>query len=528
MGSLFGGSAPSIPQPTDIFKVNKKTGQNLAGRQIQGVTGYYGQALPAFLGMQEQYTPQFMEQAFGFGGQALTGLQALQQTAGAGAAQSMADLRAQELGAMTGQAGMTRGLMEALSPEQAAAVSQAAQQAQQAQGLESDFMGRAGGMMGQYGSQVGQYGTTLGDISGYAGPTISEAQAQELAVGTLGGISPYVGETISGANADVARATQMAQEAFERRGALSPEEQRAAQQQAREAGQAAGRLGGNAAIAAEIQNREAAKAARRGEASQLGQQAFQQQLGAAGQRLAAEQALYGQRGANVERDIALQQARFGQGIGALQQRLATQQARYGQLGSEQERELARRQNLFSQGIAGGAQRAQERQLGFGQLMDIEQRRAAAREEAAQAGARSYEMSGGFYTRPGLGILGSTPASYGAGTSLAGTALGLGQTLGPELDYNLPLNLARERASALDARNKAQYEADMQARQARAGMIGNLVGLAAIPFTGGLSAGLGLTGLAGGAAGASGLSGLGLSAGMGLSNLFGGIPRATPV
>ena len=439
MGSLFSGSAPSMPQPTDIFKVNKKTGKNLAGRQIEGVTGYYGQALPAFLGMQGQYTPQFMEQAFGFGGQALTGLQALQQTAGAGAAQSMADLRAQELGAMTGQAGMTRGLMEALSPEQAAAVSQAAQTAQQAQGLESDFMGRAGGMMGQYGSQVGQYDPT-----------------------------------ISGANADVSRATQMAEESFARRGTLSPEEQRMAQQQAREAGAASGRLGGNAAIAAEIQNREAAKAARRGEAAAFGQQAFTQQLGAAGQQLAAEQA------------------------------------------------------LFNQGIAGGAQRAQERQLGFGQLMDIEQRRALAREEAAQAGARSYEMAGGFYTQPGLGMLGSTPASYTAGTSLAGSALGLGQSLGPELDYNLPLNLARERAGALDARNKAQYEADMQAKQARAGMIGNLVGLAAIPFTGGLSAGLGLTGMAGGAAGATGLSGLGLSAGMGLKNMFGGIPRATPV
>jgi hypothetical protein len=588
MGSLFGGDAPSVPKPVDIFAKGKKGGPSVVQKQLTGTTGYYGQALPAFLGLQGQYTPQFMEQAFGFGGQALTGLQALQQTAGAGAAQSMANLRAQELGLMTGQAGTTRGLMEALSPEQAAAVAQANRTAMQAQGLESDLMGRAGGMMGQYGSQVGQYGTTLGDISGYAGPTISsaqaqertggtlgginpyagptisEAQAQELAGGTLGGISPYVGETISGANADVARATQMAQEAFERRGALSPEEQRAAQQQAREAGQAAGRLGGNAAIAAEIQNREAAKAARRGEAAQLGQQAFQQQLGAAGQRLASEQALYGQRGANVERDIALQQARFGQGLGALQQRLATQQARYGQLGaetersialqqarfgqdiagreqqlaaqqaryaqlgSEQERELARRQNLFQQGITGGAQRAQERQLGFAQLMDIENQRGRLREEAAQAGQRSYGMAGGFYTQPGLGLLSATPASYGAGTSLAGTALGLGQTLGPELDYNLPLNLARERAGALDQANLAQYQADMQARQSRAGMIGNLVGLAAIPFTGGLSAGLGLTGLAGGAAGATGLSGLGLSAGMGLSNMFGGIPRATPV
>lgn len=385
MGSFFSGDAPSIPAPTDIFKVNKKTGKNLAGRQLEGVTGYYGQALPAFLGMQGQYTPQFMEQAFGFGGQALTGLQALQQTAGAGAAQSMADLRAQELGLMTGQAGGVRGLMESLSPEQAAAVSQAARTASQAQGLESDFMGRAGGMMGQYGSQVGQYDPT-----------------------------------ISGANADVTRATQMAQEAFARRGSLSPEEQRSAQQQAREAFSASGRLGGNAAIAAEIQNREAARSARRSEAATLGQQAFGQQLGAAGQQLAAEQA------------------------------------------------------LFSQGIAGGAQRAQERQLGFGQLMDIEQRRAAAREEAAQAGQRSYEMAGGFYTTPGFNFLNQTPTSYTAGTNLANIGLNLGETMSPQLDYNLGLNLAREKAGALDARALAQYEADAKAKAARNEMIGSII------------------------------------------------------
>ena len=69
---------------------------------------------------------------------------------------------------------------------------------------------------------------------------------------------------------------------------------------------------------------------------------------------------------------------------------------------------------------------------------------------------------------------------------------------------------------------------MQARSSGLGTLGSLLSVAAIPFTGGLSAGLGLTGLAGGAAGATGLSGLGLSAGIGLSNLFGGVPRATPV
>jgi len=468
---------PKMPNLTDIWKVDKKTGLNLTDKQLAGVTGYYGKLLPAFTDLASKYAPEFIKQGFDFGNLAMGGFEGMQTEAGGRAADTLANLRAKELGLMTGQAGGVRGLMESLSPEQAAAVAQANQTAAQAQGLESDFMGRAGGMMGQYGSQVGQYGTTLGDISGYAGTTISDAQAQELAAGTLGGINPYVGETISGANADVSRATQMAEEAFQRRGTLSPEEQRMAQQQAREAGAASGRLGGNAAIAAEIQNREAAKAARRGEAAQLGQQAFGQQLGAAGQRLASEQALYGQRGANVERDVALQQARFGQGLGALQQRLATQQVRYGQLGSEQERELARRQNLFSQDIAGGAQRAQERQLGFNQRMDIENQRSKLRDEAAQAGVRSYEMAGGFYTKPGLNLFNTTPTSYTAGTNLANIGLNLGKTMSPELDYNLPLNLALGKSGAMDQRNLEQFKLEMEQKAAQDKMISDLIGTA---------------------------------------------------
>lgn len=333
LSGLLGGDAPSVPMPTDIFKVGRTGKPSVVQKQLAGVQGYYGEALPAFLEMQGQYTPQFMQQAFGFGGGALTGLAGLQRQAGIEAAQQMADLRAQEFGAMTGQAPMFRSFAEGLSPEQAAMV-------------------RA-----------------------------STAEAE--------------------------RATAAAQR-------VTPEEQRMYQQTAREAAQASGRLGGNAAIAAEVMGRENVMAQKRAEA-----------------------------------DAARQRA-FGQ-------------------------------------------------------------------------------AGEFYTAPGLSMLGSTPASYAAGTTLAGTGLGLGRELGPQLDYNLPLNLARERASALDARNLAQYQADMQARQSGFGALGSLIGLAAMPFTGGLSAGLGLTGLAGGAAGASGLSGLGLSAGMGLKNLFGGsAPRATPV
>jgi hypothetical protein len=425
--------------PTDIWKKTGKNKTTLPQKQLAGVTGYYGQALPAFLGMNAQYTPQFMQQGFEFGGQGVTGFEALQRQAAGGAAQTIADLRAQELGTMGGQAGLTRGLMEALSPEQAAQVANMQNLASQAAGAEGAYAGRMGEALGTY------------------------------------GIRPQTFDpTIQAAEQDAAMATQMAQEAYARRGTLSAQEQRSSQQTAREAAQSAGRLGGNAAIAAEIQNREAALAGRRAQASQAGQQAFEQRQNLANLRFQEQQGLFGQR-------------------------------------------------------VGGAQATAEmQQAGLGQLQDIERMRAGLRGTAGEEAMRAYGAAGGFYTSPGLEMLRATPQSYTAGTSLAGMGLELGQSMGPQLDYNLPLTLARERAGALDQRNLAQYQADQQARAERGKMIGSLVGLAAMPFTGGLSAGLGLTGLAGGAAGATGMSGLGLSAGMGLANMFGGIPRATPV
>jgi hypothetical protein len=439
MGSLFGGGGGDVPMPTDIWKKTGKNKTTLPEKQLAGVTGYYRKALPAFLGTNAQYTPQFMQQGFEFGGQGVTGFEALQRQAAGGAAQTIADLRAQELGTMGGQAGLTRGLMEALSPEQAAQVANMQDLATQAAGAEAGYTSRMGEALGMYGIRPQEFT-----------PTIQAAEQ------------------------DAAMANQMAQEAYARRGTLSAQEQRMAQQSAREAAQSAGRLGGNAAIAAEIQNRESALAGRRAQAAQVGQQAFEQRQNLANLRLQEQQ------------------------------------------------------GLFNQRLAGAQATAEMQQAGLGQLQDIERMRAGLRGTAGEEAMRAYGAAGGFYTSPGLEMLRSTPQSYTAGTSLAGMGLELGQSMGPQLDYNLPLTLARERAGALDERNLAQYQADQQARAERGKMIGSLVGLAAMPFTGGLSAGLGLTGLAGGAAGATGMSGLGLSAGMGLANMFGGIPRATPV
>jgi hypothetical protein len=154
--------------------------------------------------------------------------------------------------------------------------------------------------------------------------------------------------------------------------------------------------------------------------------------------------------------------------------------------------------------------------------------AAKRAEAERARSTAYSAAGQFYTAPGLAALGTTPESYRLGQSALSAALTGGPATTGQFDYNMPIGLGQQRAGALDAYNQAKYQADMAKYQSGLGMAGKVIGLAAAPFTGGLSAGLGLTGLAGGAAGATGFSGLGLSAGMGLSSLFGGIPKATPV
>jgi hypothetical protein len=218
-----------------------------------------------------------------------------------------------------GLAGLSRRTMRKLSPEQAAAVKRGQSDVFALQRDIGNFNKKSANAMTKYGSVVGEYN-----------PTISQAQANQL----------Y----------DTSMAQTMAQEAFNRRGTLSEEEQRAAEQQAREAAAASGRIGGNAAIAAEIQNREAAKAARRAEATSAGGMAFEQ------------------------------------GLAALRQRFETQQG------------------LFNQNISRGAQQAQDRQLGFNQFMTAEQQRSALRDQSMKANVASAGLAQDFYTTPGLNML----------------------------------------------------------------------------------------------------------------------------
>lgn len=317
------GSAPKVPKPQDPLA--------LAGGQSSQLLSYYGSEVPKFMELQSQLGPGLMAQMFGQTSQFLKGAEGqpgfnkLQKSAGKVAGQTIAELRARELGQMTGQTGLTRGLMEALSPEQAAAVRASAQEAERAR-----------------------------------------ASAQ----------------------------------------GVTPQEQRMYEQTAREGAQAAGRLGGNAGLAAEIMGRE------------------------------------------------------------------------GVLGSK-------------------------------------------REEAARAGARSYEMAGGFYTQPGLQALSSAPLAYGAGQQNLATAMSMGPASSGQFDYNAPLGFAGQRASALDKQAMAQYQADQKQREQMIKMGMKGLSFAAAPFTGGLSAGLGLGSTAGGFSGM--MSGLGQSTGQGMLGLFGNRP-----
>ena len=156
--------------------------------------------------------------------------------------------------------------------------------------------------------------------------------------------------------------------------------------------------------------------------------------------------------------------------------------------------------------------------------------AAKRAEAAQAEARSYEAARGFYTAPGLSLLFQAPLSYGEGKTDLATALTAGPASSGTFDYNMPLGFAKERASALDAYNMEKYKADQERRAGIMSMVGKIGGLAAAPFTGGLSAGLGLGGMAGGLGSALGTGGFNLGASMynAGAGMFGAPLKATIV
>lgn len=98
----------------------------------------YGGALPQVLGFERQFRPEFQTlnlqdiSSFlgGAGGQ--EGLFGLSRRASEEAQRQLAGSREAELGSMAGQAPLTRGVMQGLSPEQAAVVGGFAQEAERA------------------------------------------------------------------------------------------------------------------------------------------------------------------------------------------------------------------------------------------------------------------------------------------------------------------------------------------------------------------------------------------------------------
>ena len=166
---------------------------DLASGSSQKLLSYYRSQVPQWLQLQEELGPQFMAQMLGQTGQFLGGVggqpgfQELQRTTGLQAGQTLADLRAAELEQQAGQAGMTRGLMAALSPEQAAVVQASAQEAERA--------------------RIAAQGVTPEERRGY------EQKAREgfQASGRLGGNAALVAEAMGRENVMAAKRAEAAQ-----------------------------------------------------------------------------------------------------------------------------------------------------------------------------------------------------------------------------------------------------------------------------------------------------------------------------
>lgn len=147
LGSRKSAKAASkdAPEPIDIFARPYITvggervyDNSLAQKQAEGMLAYYKQNIPGFLALQKKFGPNLMKQSLresqqyltGIGGQ--MGLFGLTELAGKEAQKQIANLRARDLAIMSEQADLSRGVMEGLSPEQAAIVSASTEEAARA------------------------------------------------------------------------------------------------------------------------------------------------------------------------------------------------------------------------------------------------------------------------------------------------------------------------------------------------------------------------------------------------------------
>lgn len=159
------GGSPKVPAPPKA---------DIEGDITKFVSGY-SKALPDVLTAEKQFRPEFQNLNLqdisrflgGDGGQ--QGLFGLSRLATGESASQLDAARTAELGSMTGQAPLTRGLMESLSPEQAAAVRAANVEAERArasaQGVSAQEK-RAYEQLAREGFQsAGRLGGNLGIVS---------------------------------------------------------------------------------------------------------------------------------------------------------------------------------------------------------------------------------------------------------------------------------------------------------------------------------------------------------------------------
>ena len=159
----------------------------------------YGGALPQVLGFEKQFRPEFQAlnlqdiSSFlgGVGGQ--EGLFGLSRRASEEAQRQLAGSREAELGSMAGQAPLTRGVMQGLSPEQAAVVSGFASEAQRAQAAAQGVSPEQQRMYQQQAREAAQASGRIGGNSAIAAEVMGREQmmAQKRAEAAAAGGRAY-------------------------------------------------------------------------------------------------------------------------------------------------------------------------------------------------------------------------------------------------------------------------------------------------------------------------------------------------
>jgi len=113
-----------------------------------------------------------------------------------------------------------------------------------------------------------------------------------------------------------------------------------------------------------------------------------------------------------------------------------------------------------------------------EVMGREEMLARKRMEAAQAAQNSYNLAQGFYTQPGLNLLGSAPMSYQQGQNFLQTGLGAIGAGTPQLfDTSVGLNLGAAQRSNQLAAASANAQAQAAQNAAITGSIGSIGGAA---------------------------------------------------